>query len=59
MSDFFAICSLKDAEKFSELSFSDMVEEVQKGIAVDKVISDNISSSKIETERTKANKVTE
>ena len=59
ITDFFAICRMKDNEKFSKLSFSEMVAEVQKGVSVDKVISDNISASKIEAERVKANKVTE
>ena len=59
MTDFFAICRIKDAEKISELTFAQMVVEVKKGVSVDKVISDNISASKIETEKSKANKVTE
>ena len=59
MTDFFAICRIKDAEKFSKLTFTEMIVEVKKGVSVDKVISDNISTSKIETERAKANKVTE
>lgn len=59
MTDFFAICRIKDAEKISKLTFAQMVVEVKKGVSVDKVISDNISASKIETEKSKANKVTE
>jgi len=59
MTDFFAICRMKDAEKISKLTFAEMVVEVKKGVSVDKVISDNISTSKIETERAKTNKVTE
>jgi len=59
MTDFFDICRMKDAEKISKLTFTEMVAEVKKGVSVDKVISNNISSSKIETERAKANKVTE
>lgn len=59
MTDFFAICRMKDAEKISKLTFTEMVAEVKKGVSVDKVISNNISSSKIEIERAKANKVTE
>ncbi len=59
MTDFFAICRMKDAEKISKLTFTEMVAEVKKGVSVDKAISNNISSSKIETERAKANKVTE
>ena len=50
---------IKEIEKISKLTFEEMVAEVQKGVDVDKVISNNISSSKIETERAKANKVTE
>ena len=59
MTDFFEICRIKEIEKISKLTFEEMVAEVQKGVDVDKVISNNISSSKIETERAKANKVTE
>ena len=59
MTDFFAICRMKDAEKVSNLSFSAMVAEVTIGISVDKVLSNNISSSKFESLRAKANKDTE
>ena len=59
MTDFFAICRMKETEEFSELTFVEMVGEVQKGIPVDKVISDNFSASKVEAARTKDNTVTE
>lgn len=59
MTDFFAICRMKDAEKISKLTFTEMVAEVKKGVSVDKVISNNISSSKIETERANADTATE
>ena len=59
MTDFFEICRIKEIEKISKLTFEEMVAEVQEGVDVDKVISNNISSSKIETERAKANQETE
>ena len=59
MTDFFAICRMKDAEKFSKLTFAEMVTEVQKGADVDKVIKDNVSSVKVEAEKAKANKSAE
>ena len=59
MTDFFAICRMKDAERFSNLTYAEMVAEVKKGADVDKVIKDNMSASKIESERANATKVTE
>jgi len=51
MTDFFAICRMKDAEKISKLTFAEMVVEVKKGADVDKVITENISSVKVEAAR--------
>lgn len=48
MTDFFAICRMKDSEKISKLTFTEMVAEVQKGADVEKVITENISSAKVE-----------
>ena len=59
MTDFFAICRMKDIEKVSKLTFTEMVAEVKKGVSVDDVIANNISISKFETERAKANQITE
>ena len=48
MTDFFAACKMKDAEKISNLTFSEMVSKVKKGESVDKVIHDNVSKEKVE-----------
>ena len=48
MTDFFAICRMKDSEKISKLTFTEMVAEVQKGADVEKVITDNVSATKVE-----------
>lgn len=48
ITDFFAICRMKDAEKISKLTFAEMVVEVKKGADTDKVITENISSVKVE-----------
>ena len=54
MTDFFEICRMKDYEKISNLSFSAMVAEVKKGVSVDKVIKDNISTEKVEAAKANA-----
>ena len=51
MTDFFAICRMKSSEKISNLTFAEMVSEVQKGADVEKVITENVSSTKVEAER--------
>ena len=48
MTDFFAACKMKDAEKISNLTFSEMVSKVQRGESVDKVINDSLSKEKVE-----------
>lgn len=53
MTDFFTICRMKDAEKFSKLTFAQMVAEVKKGADADKVITDNMSTEKIEAAKAK------
>lgn len=59
MTNFFEACKLKDAEKFSNLSFVEMVSKVKQGITVDKVIKDNISNKKVEEAKAKASQNTE
>ena len=59
MTDFFAICRMKDAEKISKLTFAEMVVEVKKGADVDKVITDNVSTEKVEAARANADTATE
>ena len=59
MTDFFAICRMKDSEKISKLTFAEMVNEVQKGADVEKVIRDNVSTEKVEAARAKADTETE
>lgn len=59
MTDFFAICRMKDAEKISKLTFAEMVIEVKKGADVDKVITDNVSTEKVEAARANADTATE
>lgn len=59
MTNFFAVCKLKDAEKFSNLSFAEMVSKVKQGITVDKVIKDNISNKKVDEAQAKALQNTE
>jgi hypothetical protein len=59
MTDFFAICRMKDAEKISKLTFAEMVVEVKKGATVDKVISDNVSAEKVESAKADADTATE
>lgn len=51
MTDFFAACKMKDAEKISNLTFSEMVSKVQRGESVDKVINDSLSKEKVEEAR--------
>ena len=48
MTDFFAICRMKTAEKISKLTFAEMVHEIQKGADIEKVITENVSSTKVE-----------
>ena len=59
MTDFFAICRMKDAERFSKLTFAEMVAEVKKGADVDNLIKDNISAEKIEAARSHSAATTE
>lgn len=59
MTDFFAICRMKDSEKISKLTFAEMVAEVQKGADVDNLIKDNISAEKIEAARSHSAATTE
>lgn len=59
MTDFFAVCKLKDAEKISNLNFAEMVSKVQQGADVDKVIKDNISNEKVEAAQASAVSETE
>lgn len=54
MTDFFEVCRLKDAEKISNLNFSEMLVQVQQGVDVDKVIKDNISNEKVEEAKSSA-----
>lgn len=59
ITDFFAACRLKDAEKISVYSFSEMIKQVEKGISVNDVIKANISAEKVEKEVQKSNTATE
>ncbi len=45
---FLDACRMKDAEKVSNLTFSEMVTQVKNGASVDEVITSNISQTKIE-----------
>ncbi len=54
MTNFFAICRMKDAEKISKLTFAEMVNEVKKGKDVEKVLTENVSSTKVEAARASA-----
>ena len=47
MTDVLEMCRLKDAEKFSNIIYSDMVKQVQKGNSVDTVVRKNINSDKV------------
>lgn len=47
MTDVLEMCRLKDAEKFSNIIFSDMVMQVQKGNSVDSVVRKNINAEKV------------
>lgn len=59
ITDFFAACRLKDAEKISVYSFSEMIKQVEKGISVNDVIKANVSAEKVEKEVQKSNTATE
>lgn len=59
ITDFFAVCRMKDAEMISNLTFAEMVAEAKKGADVDKLIKDNISADKIEALKSKADTTAE
>ncbi len=48
VTDIFEMCRLKDAERLSNKTFSEMLSQVKDGKAVDSVIEENISTEKVE-----------
>lgn len=57
--DFFEACKMKDAEKLSNISFKEMLNQVEQGKNVNDVIKANVSIDKVEREVQNSNTDTE